>query len=208
MFHKTIQQEQLSTLEKRFRTALVNTIGGPRTAFIGITGSDGVWNAGTFSNVTHVGAHPAQISVLFRPNNGSRHTYSNYKTLGRLTLVVLPFSENERVHNASVNAPEGVFEWTHLGGEVATVEGWSHPIPLKALWAVELSFLEEHTLGNGCIYTVGTIEKIGLGSKASLEEDGTLCFESSPAIALGLNTYLEVADREKRPYPSASSLGF
>lgn len=208
MFHDTYTQERLSALDKRVRTALINTCGGIRTAFVGISGSDGVWNAGTFSNVTHVGAHPAQISVLFRPDNGARHTYTNYKSTGRLTLVVLPFSEHEQVHNASVNAPEGVFEWAHIGGSAQELEGWSHPIPQEALWAIELSFVEEFTLGNGCIYTVGAIEKIGFGAHASVLLDGTVDFQSSPALALGLQTYLEAGNRQARPYPSASALGF
>jgi len=208
MFHQQFDKEELSELDKRYRTAVVNTAGGIRTAFVGITGSDGVWNSGTFSNVTHVGAHPAQLSILFRPDHGQRHTYTNYKSTGRITLAVLPFSENERVHQTSVNAPEGVFEWTELGGEVIHPEGWSHPIPKDALWAIELSWVEEFTLSNGCIYTVGAIEKIGLGGESHFDEEGKIQFNTSPALALGLNSYLNADLREDRPYPSAKDLGF
>lgn len=203
-----IGRADLADMDKRYRTALVNSIGGVRQVFIGITGSDGKWNAGTFSNVTHVGAHPAQISVLFRPDNGQRHTYTNYKEQGRLTLVALPFFENERIHNCSANAPEGVFEWTALGGEVSEIENWSHPLPTSMLWAVELELLEEFQLNNGCIYTVGTIQRIGLGKDASISEQGYLNFEDSPALALGLNSYLSTNQRADRSYPKADSLGF
>lgn len=203
-----IDKAGLTNMDKRRRTALVNSISGVRQAFIGITGSEGKWNAGTFSNVTHVGAHPAQISVLFRPDHGGRHTYTNYKETGRLTLVSLPYSENERIHNCSANAPEGVFEWTALGGEVSQVEDWSHPIPNSALWAVELSFLEEFNLSNGCIYTVGSIERIGLGKVSNISEQGYLNFDQSPALALGLNSYFATREREDRPYPKSDSLGF
>lgn len=207
-FTQDIDKVDLAKMDKRYRTALVNSIGGVRQAFIGITGSDGKWNAGTFSNVTHVGAHPAQISVLFRPDNGQRHTYTNYKKQEQLTLVSLPFSENERIHNCSANAPEGVFEWTALGGEVSQIENWSHPIPTKALWAIELKFIEEFQLNNGCIYTVGTIQRIGIGKDTFISEQGYLNFEHSPTLALGLNSYLSTGQRADRPYPKADTLGF
>ena len=90
MWKEAFSALALDGLERRDRTGLINAISGIRTAFLAISGKDGNWNAGVFTNVTHVGANPASMSILFRQDNGNRHTYTNYKTFKRITLVALP----------------------------------------------------------------------------------------------------------------------
>ena len=106
----SLNREQILDLDKRYRTALINSLSGVRTAFIGITGEHEQWNATTLSNITHVGAHPAQLSVLFRPPSTNSHTLKNYRNFGIMTLICMPFHKCDTVHEVSVNAPKNVFE--------------------------------------------------------------------------------------------------
>jgi flavin reductase (DIM6/NTAB) family NADH-FMN oxidoreductase RutF len=208
MFNTFFDQSQLETLEKKYRTALINSASGIRTAFLGVTGADGIWNSGTFSNVTHVGSHPAQISVLFRPDQGKRHTLSNYRSSKLLTLTAIPLHQAEILHDSSVNAPYGTFEWSAVGGSVNTLKQWTHPIPTSALWAMELEFIEEFELNNGCVYTVGSIKQIGFSKEVTVEDSGRLSWQNGPSLALGLNQYTTGNEFDFFPYPNASKFNF
>ena len=174
-------------MERQARTTLINSLSGVRTAFIAITAdSQGRLNASTLTNVTHVGAHPAQMSILFRPDNGKRHTLQNFLNGSPLTLVCMPFNQVNLVHEVSMNAPEGTFELDVLEASTCHVEGCPHPLPKDYLYAISLDFVERFTLNNGCIYTVGQIN----------------------SIATGAAQYTTTETAIKLPYPNAAKYGF
>ena len=200
MWKESFSADALDGLQRRERTGLMNAISGIRTAFLAISGTQGNWNAGVFTNVTHVGANPACMSILFRPDNGNRHSYTNYITNKRITLVALPEAEIQRLHDCSASYDEGIFEWEHLGGRCEQLTDWTHPIPTAALWAVELEFDEHFKLKNDCIYTVGRVQKVGLG-KALHRKDRTLHFDAPPLLALGLQHYFIPESVAHLPFP-------
>ena len=204
-----LASEDFQHFDKRKRTALINSISGIRTAYIALSQNEqGAHNACTLTNVTHVGAHPAQMSVLFRPDNGKRHTLSNYRETKKLTLVCMPFDHAEVVHESSVNAPEGMFELDIIGAETIAVEGRDILLPKHFMYAIELEYIEEFTLSNGCVYTVGTILGIHFGKGLQMLEDGQLTYSKPPTLAIGLQQYASLSSEGLLfPYPSADKYG-
>jgi flavin reductase (DIM6/NTAB) family NADH-FMN oxidoreductase RutF len=204
-----LDSTSLDIMERQARTTLINSLSGVRTAFIGITAnSDGRLNASTLSNVTHVGAHPAQMSILFRPDNGKRHTLQNFLSGSPLTLVCMPFNQVNLVHEVSMNAPEGTFELDVLEAATCHVEGCPHPLPKDYLYAISLEFVERFTLNNGCIYTIGQIKSIATGAALKIDEKGQISFDTPPTLAIGLRQYTTTEKTVKLPYPSAAKYGF
>ena len=127
--NEDITASDIEGFEKRYRTSLINSLSGIRTAFVGITADDrGRFNAATLSNITRIGANPAQMSILFRPDNGKRHTLSNYRNEGKITLVCMPLSKSATVHEVSMNAPEGIFELEIVGENYKERQNWPHPL--------------------------------------------------------------------------------
>jgi hypothetical protein len=106
----------------------------------------------------------------------------------------------QRLHDSSASYDAGTFEWIHLGGHCETLEGWTHPIPTAALWAVELEFDESFKLKNDCIYTVGQVQQVGLG-KALVRKDATIHFDTPPLLALGLQHYFIPESVAHLPFP-------
>ncbi len=199
----------LDRLERQARTTLINSLSGVRTAFIAITAdSQGRLNASTLTNVTHVGAHPAQMSILFRPDNGKRHTLQNFLNGSPLTLVCMPFNKLNLVHEVSMNAPKGTFELDVLEASTCHVEGCPHPLPKDYLYAISLDFVERFTLNNGCIYTVGQINSIATGAALTVDEEGQIYFDAPPTLAIGLQQYTTTETAIKLPYPNAAKYGF
>ena len=205
---KAFTASEIEAMDRRQRANFINSISGFRTPYLIISGEKGNWNAGTFSNITHVGANPPQISVLFRPDNGKRHTLTNYREQGSITLCMMPFSAHETVHQSSVSAPSGTFEWEALGGQTKHLDNWPHPIPSQALWAVEVHFIESFTLSNNCIYTVGEIARVALLNQTTLDAHGFVDLKESVIAAHGLQSYHEISPEPHRlPFPNVKSLG-
>lgn len=205
----SLNREQILDLDKRYRTALINSLSGVRTAFIGITGEHEQWNATTLSNITHVGAHPAQLSVLFRPPSTNSHTLKNYRNFGIMTLICMPFNKCDTVHEVSVNAPKDIFELELLDEPVQNFEGWRHPIPKDFIYAIEIEYVEEFTLNNQCIYTVGSINQLIWSEKLQINDQGQILFQESPVLAIGLQHYTSIHTEGKHPpYPKTDNYHF
>ena len=205
----SLNRKQILDLDKRYRTALINSLSGVRTAFIGITGEHEQWNATTLSNITHVGAHPPQLSVLFRPPSTNSHTLKNYRNFGIMTLICMPFHKCDIVHEVSVNAPKDVFELELLDEPVQNFEGWRHPIPKDFIYAIEVEYVEEFTLNNQCIYTVGSINQLRWSEKLQINEQGQVFFQESPVLAIGLQHYTSIHTKGKQlPYPKTDNYYF
>lgn len=204
-----LDSTSLESMDRQARTTLINSLSGVRTAFIAITAdSHGRLNASTLTNVTHVGAHPAQMSILFRPDNGKRHTLQNFLNGSPMTLVCMPFNQVNLVHEVSMNAPEGTFELDVLEASTCRVEGCPHPLPKDYLYAISLEFVERFTLNNGCVYTVGQIKSITKGAALKVDEEGQVSFDTPPTLAIGLRQYTTTETAIKLPYPNAAKYGF
>ena len=204
-----LDSTSLDSMERQARTTLINSLSGVRTAYIAITAdSHGRLNASTLSNVTHVGADPAQMSILFRPDNGKRHTLQNFLSGSPLTLVCMPFNQVNLVHEVRMNAPEGTFELDVLEAPTCHVEGCPHPLPKDYLYAISLEFVERFTLNNGCIYTVGEIKSIATGKALEIDKEGQISFLIPPTLAVGLRQYASTEKTVKLPYPNAAKYGF
>jgi len=204
-----LDKTQFEAMERRVRSTLINSLSGIRTAYIGISADkEGRLNASTLSNVTHVGASPAQMSILFRPDNGKRHTLSNYENGQPLTLVSMPFDEAEIVHQTSMNAPEGTFELDVLDVELVQLEGVAFPLPSKFIYAITLNFIERFNLNNGCVYTVGEVSSICINQGLSLDAEGQVDFTHRPTLAIGLKQYTTIGNTVKLPYPNAAKFDF
>jgi flavin reductase (DIM6/NTAB) family NADH-FMN oxidoreductase RutF len=198
---RTFSAKTLKELERAFRTALINEVSGVRTVFLGITHSGDQFNAAPLSNITHVGANPPQLSILFRPDNGSRHTLSNYRSTGKITLVAMPEKSAQLIHQCSADYGPDTFELEAIETPTIQLQGHHNPVPKEFLWAIDLQWIEQFELNNQCIYTVGEIQQITYSNKVEIKDDGHLQFADELAVVLGLKQYSGVKNFIKRPYP-------
>lgn len=62
----TFSHKDIQTMEKRFRTRLVNSISGFKSAnLIGTRDQQGQENLAIVSSVVHLGSHPPLLALLF-----------------------------------------------------------------------------------------------------------------------------------------------
>ena len=86
-YSKTITQDDIKAMEQRERARLINSLSGFKSAnLIGSQNASGITNLAIVSSVFHLGADPALIGMIIRPDTVPRDTLSNIKTTGVYTI--------------------------------------------------------------------------------------------------------------------------
>ncbi len=181
----------LGLLEQRFRTALINNLHGYKPlTLIGTKDSNGLDNLAVFSNLFHLGANPALLGFIVRPDSSPRHTLTNIRETKHFSLSHVTASQVKQAHQTSARYPEGVSEFDACGftryfttqSEVPAVEG----SPIKIWCTMEQEILLN---SNGTHLIIGAIQYLEV-DRQMLKSDGSLDFTLVDLVASGgLDTY-------------------
>lgn len=123
-----ITANQLSEMEKHYRTTLINSLPGYKTLqMVGTISEDGITNLGLFNSVFHVGANPPLLGMVFRPDGPDHDTLNNIQSVGYYTLNnVLP-EWYQQAHQASARYPTEVSEFDLCGFKKLYTKGFKAP---------------------------------------------------------------------------------
>ena len=98
--------------DRRWRATFVNSLSGFKSAaLLGTRSASGLENVSIFSQIMHLGAAPALLGIVFRPDSVERHTLSNLRDTGIATLNLI---SNELDLNCFI------FVGTHYGNSQIT----------------------------------------------------------------------------------------
>jgi flavin reductase (DIM6/NTAB) family NADH-FMN oxidoreductase RutF len=99
-------------MEKRYRTTFVNSLPGYKCLqLLGTVNSSGISNLGLFNSIFHLGASPALLGMIFRPDGDEHDSLENIKQTEQYTLNnVLP-EWYIQAHQTSARFPSGHSEF-------------------------------------------------------------------------------------------------
>lgn len=184
-------QSDLEQLEQRFRTALINNIHGYKPlTLVGTKSNSGHDNLAVFSSLFHLGANPALIGMVVRPDVSPRHTLTNIRETGNFSLSHVTAAQAKQAHQTSARYPAEVSEFDACGFKRYFAEGYSVPAvegsPIK-IWC---SLVQEIPLTqNGTHLVIGAITYLEVDDKV-LKADGSLDLTVAQLVACGgLDTY-------------------
>lgn len=107
---------QISELEKRKRTALINSLSGFKSLnLIGTVSKTGQTNLAIFNSVIHLGADPALMGFISRPDSVERHTLENIKEIGYYTINHVNTDIFEKAHQTSARYKREESEFDAVG---------------------------------------------------------------------------------------------
>jgi flavin reductase (DIM6/NTAB) family NADH-FMN oxidoreductase RutF len=183
------QAADLAQMEKQFRTNFVNSLSGFKTAsLVGTISPAGVTNLAIFSQVFHLGANPALIGMLVRPDSVRRDTLTNLLATGYYTLNHVRAEFYQAAHQTSARYDGSEFAATGLHPEFTP----THPAPYVVESHVKLGlrFRERVDLAiNGTVLIVGEVVET-IVRQDCLATDGLVDVERAGSIACsGLDTY-------------------
>ncbi|MBY0426540.1 MAG: flavin reductase [Cytophagales bacterium] len=205
---KHITNEELGKLERNYRANLVNSITGYKSAnLIGTKSLAGETNLAIFSSVVHLGANPALVGFIQRPDNGYRHTYENIKQAGFYTINHVHEGFIPNAHFTSAKFPLGISEFKSCGLEEEFLDGFYAPFVKQSRVKIGLRFLQEIPIElNDTILVIGQIEHLHF-PESIVQSNGLLDLNQvSDVCVSGLDTYLKVSHPSSFPYAKVENV--
>lgn len=188
---KKIDAREFPTLEKRYRTRLINSLSGFKSVnLVGTVNRQGQTNCAIVSSVVHLGANPALMGFIMRPVSVTRDTYDNiletgYYTFNHLTEEIFP-----QAHQTSARYAADVSEFEAVGLTPQFTSNFPAPYVAESPVKIGLQFREKIDIQiNGTILMIGEIREIHFPPDC-LQEDGYLDIEKAGSITVsGLDAY-------------------
>lgn len=181
--------DNFDKLDKFFRRNLINSVTGFKSLnLVGTQNNNGLTNLAPFSQVFHIGASPAYIGLLIRPDSVERHTLDNIEFTKFYTLNHVLSSFYKQAHQSSARYQVSEFEATGLTPEYSSL--LPAPYVKEANIKIGLQFEERNDIRlNGTILIIGSIQELFVPDDC-IGEDGMIDLEKAGTITCsGLDTY-------------------
>ena len=145
--------------DRRWRATFVNSLSGFKSAaLLGTRSASGLENVSIFSQIMHLGAAPALLGIVFRPDSVERHTLSNLRDTGMATLNLIPSEHAAAAHQTSARYSEDLSEFKGAGLTPVYLNGFEAPFVQQSPVRAALSLAEEQLLNvNGTILICGLL---------------------------------------------------
>ena len=186
-------KEDITQFEKPYRTNLVNSLSGFKSAnLIGTISSEGRTNLAIFSSVIHVGANPPLMGFLMRPVSVDRHTYTNIKETNYFTINHTIKEIIKQAHQTSARYEKDVSEFDACRLPPEYTQTIKAPYVKGLKIKIGCRFVEEQEIkSNGTIFIVGEIIEAIIPDDV-LMKDGYVDIEKAGTIAISnLDSYHE-----------------
>lgn len=190
--HQILHSEDFASLDKRFRTQLINSISGIKALnLVGTRDANGQENLAVFNSIFHVGANPPYLGMVVRPDSVDRHTWQNIQATGSYTLNSVGTDFYVKAHQTSARYEKENSEFESVGLTPVYRESILAPFVGESAIKMGLELQEFHRVEcNGTIVVVGKVNYVEL-PKAVLSEDGSVDLVKAAAVgSVGLDGYV------------------
>jgi flavin reductase (DIM6/NTAB) family NADH-FMN oxidoreductase RutF len=186
-----IDSVALQQMEQRKRAMLINSIGGYKfVSLIGTIDENKNTNLAIFSSLFHLGANPALIGFIMRPDSVDRHTLSNIMTTKIYTINHLNENIYKQAHQTSARYEKEISEFDATGLTTAFKNNFTAPYVSESNIQMGVVFKERIDLTiNGTILIIGEITQLYYPQDC-ICEDGFIDIEKANTITCsGLDSY-------------------
>ncbi|TAF64426.1 MAG: flavin oxidoreductase [Cytophagales bacterium] len=198
---KHLIAEDITQMQDRYRRNFVNALTGFKSLnLVGtIHTTTHQTNLAVFSQVFHIGANPALIGILFRPDSVPRHTLENYENTGYCTLNHVQASFYKQAHQTSARYDYSEFEAVGLTPFFS--EHCKAPYVAESSLKIGLQWQERLDIRlNGTVLVIGSVVEVFLPENCLLE-DGFIDIEKAGSITCsGLDSYHNTQIIGRLPY--------
>lgn len=188
---KTLNEAEFSKFEDRKRARLINSLSGFKSAnLLGTQNKDGKTNLSIVSSVFHLGANPALIGLIIRPDTVRRDTLENMRETQIFTINHVNHEIVERAHQTSARYLPDQSEFDECSLTPQYLNNFQAPYVLESKIKLAVKLIREEKIEeNGTILIIGQIIEIHYPSNC-LDNDGKLNIERAGTICVsGLDNY-------------------
>ncbi len=162
-------------------------------------------NLAVFNSMTHIGARPPLVALVFRPLTVERHTYDNLRASGLYTINHIQQRFLAAAHATSAKLARGVSEFAASGLTPVLSES-GVPYVAEAQVSMQLRFVEEHFVAaNDSVIVIGQVEELRLAEGIAFSADRLDWSKLDAAVVSGLYHYYRVVPTQQMEYVDAES---
>jgi flavin reductase (DIM6/NTAB) family NADH-FMN oxidoreductase RutF len=191
---KSFFARDLEDLSKNVRAQFVNSLAGPRSAYlVGTQDAAGQSNLSIVSSCVHLGSNPALLAMVIRPRLAPRHTYDNiletkYWTLNNVTKAIV-----KKAHQTSARYAKEVSEFEAVGLTAQWRQNFLAPYVAESTLQIGLILKESiHLSVNNTEFLIGEVSEWHTDERA-MAVDGDLDLEHLGSLSVtGLDSYHEL----------------
>ncbi len=189
-------------MEQRYRTAFVNSLAGFRqVVLVGTKSAAGHPNLAIFNSLIHLGANPALLGLVSRPDTVPRDTLQNILETKEYTFNYVQATQYQKAHQTSARYEKEVSEFEQIGFEEQYQFGCYAPFVANAV--VKIGMRLEDTIPiplNGTLLIVGSIVQVDLDASL-VGSDGFVDLAAAEVlISQGLDAYFVANQIGRLPY--------
>jgi flavin reductase (DIM6/NTAB) family NADH-FMN oxidoreductase RutF len=199
---KHFHRQSIDGFESRFRANFVNSLSGFKSAnLVGTKDSSGKSNVAIFSSAVHLGADPALIGLISRPDNGDRHTLDNIRETEFFTLNHVNETIFVQAHQTSARYSNNESEFEATALSESYLDDFFAPYVGDSQLKIGLKLVDVQPIkANNTALIIGQVEHVYFDDSCLLE-DGSIDIEAMNSIAVsGLSSYHRTTKLAKLAY--------
>jgi flavin reductase (DIM6/NTAB) family NADH-FMN oxidoreductase RutF len=197
-----LTRDDIAQFEQSYRTAFVNSLAGFRQAvLVGTKSLDNNSNLAIFNSLIHLGANPALLGLINRPDSVQRDTLQNIIETKEYTLNYVRSKEYEKAHQTSARYDKGISEFEKVGFEELYHPFCFAPFVKDAVVSIAMNLEEIIPIKiNGTVMIVGSIKQVLIAAEM-IETDGFVALSKEDVlISQGLDAYFVSKPIGRLPY--------
>lgn len=175
----------------RQKAMFINCLSGFKSAnLIATQDQQGNSNLAIFSSVVHLGANPALVGFIMRPDNDERHTLNNIINTTQYTINQVSADFYHKAHQTSACYAKHQSEFQQVGLTEYYIEDIAPPFVKEShlKYAVKLKEIVPISLNN-TQFIIGEITHVICNEKA-IQADGYIDIEALETVSVsGLDSY-------------------
>jgi flavin reductase (DIM6/NTAB) family NADH-FMN oxidoreductase RutF len=200
--------QDIVMMEQRSRAAFINSLSGFKSvSLVGTANNEGLTNLAIFNSVIHIGANPALIGMIIRPNSVNRHTLENIMETNCYTINHINKDIYKKAHQTSARYPKEISEFDAVGLTQEFHNKIKSPYVKESHIKFGLQFVERHDLKiNGTILIIGKVIEVFVPEDC-LTLDGVIDVEKAGTITTsGLDSYHSTNRLSRLTYAKPNTL--
>ena len=186
-----ITLHELTHQNSRYRAKLINSLSGFKSAnVIGTHDNNGNTNLAIFSSVVHLGASPALVGFIMRPDSVPRDTLNNILFTKHYTINQVSSNFWRQAHQTSARFPQQQSEFEATGLHVHYINNHRAPFVKESLVKYAVTLKEIVAIeSNNTQFIIGEITDV-LCENSAIKEDGYIDLESLNTVCVSsLDSY-------------------
>lgn len=181
----------IQDMEKRYRATFINALPGFKCLqLVGTISENGHSNLGLFNSIFHLGASPALLGMIFRPQSEDHDTLKNIIKTESYTFNTIAESFYQKAHQTSARYASGCSEFVECGLTEYFIPDFEAPFVAESAIKIALSLQEIIPINvNQTTMLIGKIEHVILNEDL-IEPDGNVNHQKAGTITVaGLDSY-------------------